>query len=61
MENLLAKNSVLNFPENVRLYRNAIEYLVQLNIFAVQRSQNLMNSHSYFMQRIFSFKEAKIP
>ena len=51
------------FPENVWLPRNAIECLVQLNIFAVRRSQNLIHikSHSSFGQRVISFKEAKIP
>ena len=35
--------------------------LVQLKIFAVRRSQNLIKSHSSFGQRIISFKETKIP
>ena len=39
MENLLAANSVSSFPENVWLHRSAIECLVQLNIFALWRSQ----------------------
>ena len=59
MENLLAKNSVSNLPENVWLHRSAIECSVQQNIIAVRRSQNLINSHSSFRQRIISFKEAK--
>ena len=44
MENLLAENLVTNFPENVWLHRSAINCLVQLNIFAPWRSQNLIKS-----------------
>ena len=44
MENLLAENLVTNFPENVWLHRSAIDCLVQLNIFASWRSQNLIKS-----------------
>ena len=32
---------------------------MQQNIIAVRRSQNLINSHSSFRQRIISLKEAK--
>lgn len=44
MENLLAENLVTNFPVNVWLHRSAINCLVQLNIFAPWRSQNLIKS-----------------
>ena len=56
---LLAKNSVFDFPEVVLLHRSAIDCSVQLKIF-VRRSQNLIKSHSCFRQQKISFKEAKI-
>ena len=46
MEILLAKKPVSNFPEHVWLHRSASKCFVQLNIFAVWRSENVIKSHS---------------
>ena len=48
VENLLAKNSVSSVSENVRVHQIAIGCLLQLNIFALRRSQTLIKSHSSF-------------
>ena len=45
-EILLAKKPVSNFPEHVWLHRSPIKCFVQLNIFAVWRSENDIKSHS---------------
>ena len=45
-EILLAKKPVSNFPEHVWLHRSPIKCFVQLNFFAVWRSENDIKSHS---------------